>query len=93
VSLYELLNIVNSALNASQEGLSVTSNNIANANTPGYNRQDVVLSTSSPIDSGNGYMGMGVTVGGIKRSSNRFIHALRELSALVLSQSLLDFLK
>jgi len=75
LSLSELFNIANSALNASQAGLSVTSNNIANANTPGYNRQAVVLSITSPLEMGNGYMGMGVTVDGITSSTNRFIQA------------------
>jgi flagellar hook-associated protein 1 FlgK len=75
VSLSELFNIANSALNASQAGLSVTSNNIANANTPGYSRQDIVVSITSPTDMGRGYMGMGVSVTGVRSSSNRFIQA------------------
>lgn len=60
---------------ASQAGLSVVSNNIANANTPGYNKQDVILEILSPLDIGSGYMGMGVTVAGIKSTSDRFIQA------------------
>ena len=75
MSLSSILNIANSALNAADAGLSVTSNNIANANTTGYDRQDVVLSISSPVNTGNGYMGTGVTVGGIENSSNQFIQA------------------
>ncbi len=31
-----------SALNAAQAGLTTTSNNIANANTPGYSRQSII---------------------------------------------------
>ncbi len=75
MSLYGLLNIGTSALNASQAGLSVTSNNIANANTPGYSRQSVVLAISTPVTMGNNYMGMGVTVQGIQSSSDKFIQA------------------
>lgn len=48
-----------SGLNAAQTVLTVTSQNIANANTPGYTRQDVVLisrtdSSPSPLSAGNG---------------------------------------
>jgi flagellar hook-associated protein 1 FlgK len=75
LSLFQLFNIGNSLLYASQSGLSVTSNNIANANTPGYSKQAVVLSISSPLEMGRGFMGMGVTVSGIRSSSDRFIQA------------------
>lgn len=75
MSLSQLFNIGNSALSASQAGLSVTSNNIANANTPGYSKQDVVLSISSPVEMGRGFMGMGVTITGIRSSSDRFLQA------------------
>jgi flagellar hook-associated protein 1 FlgK len=75
LSLFQLFNIGNSVLYASQAGLSVASNNIANANTPGYSKQDVVLSISNPIEMGRGFMGMGVTVSGIRSSSDRFLQA------------------
>lgn len=39
--LYGLLNIGQSALNASQAWISVTGNNLANADTEGYSRQYV----------------------------------------------------
>ena len=75
MSILGLLNIGNSALVASQAGLSVTGNNISNINTPGYSKQDVVLSIATPSATGQGAIGNGVTVGGINRSYDQFVQA------------------
>jgi len=75
MSILGLFDIGKSALFASQSALSVTSNNIANVNTPGYSKEDVVLSVSSPVASGQGPIGRGVTVTGIERSYDRFVQA------------------
>lgn len=74
MSLFGLFDIGRSALLASQTGISVTSNNIANVNTPGYSRQEVILSIANPVSSGRGFIGRGVTVAGIRRSYDNFIH-------------------
>lgn len=73
MSLFGLFDIGRSALFASQTGLSVTSNNIANVNTPGYSRQEVVLEIANPVSSGRGFIGRGVTVAGIRRNYDKFI--------------------
>jgi len=76
MSILGLFNIGKSALFASQASLSVINNNIANVNTPGYARQDVVLQISNPIQGGGGHLiGAGVTTSGIRRSYDRFIEA------------------
>lgn len=75
MSIASIFNIGNSALIASQTALSVTSNNIANINTPGYSREEVVLSLTNPVSSGNVLIGNGVTVNSIKRSYDRFLQA------------------
>ena len=46
-SISSSMNTTLSALQAQQAAIAVTSNNIANANTEGYTRQEVVISTSS----------------------------------------------
>jgi flagellar hook-associated protein 1 FlgK len=56
------------ALQAFQSALNVTSNNIANANTPGYAKETVDLVTANPQSNGNVTIGNGVTVAGISRS-------------------------
>ena len=62
-----------SALNAAQIGLSTTEHNIANANTPGFNRQEVVLTTRIPQSTGAGFIGQGVDVSSVKRIYNEFL--------------------
>ncbi len=61
------MNIGRTLLTASQAQLGVTSHNIANANSPGYSRQEVILEVSTPINMAQGFVGRGVTVSGIKR--------------------------
>ncbi len=75
MSLTSLYNIGESALAASQAGLAVTSNNIANVNTPGYDAEAVTLSISNPIQTSAGSIGTGVTATGITRNYNQFIGA------------------
>jgi flagellar hook-associated protein 1 FlgK len=68
MSLTGLLNIGKSALSVSQTQLAVTSHNIANVQTPGYCRQEVIVETSSwTTASGGPMVGQGVTVKTIKR--------------------------
>jgi flagellar hook-associated protein 1 len=75
MSINGLFDIGQSALVAHQTALAVTSNNIANINTPGYSRQDVTLSVASPVNIGSGFLGTGVTAVSIHRSYDRFIQA------------------
>jgi flagellar hook-associated protein 1 FlgK len=52
--------IASQALDVDQGAMDVTSNNIANASTPGYSREVVDLSEQTPIESGNLTVGTGV---------------------------------
>lgn len=63
-----VLNIGRTALNAAQIGLSVTGHNIANASTPGYNRQEIVQSAALAQNFGAGFIGQGTEVSQIRRS-------------------------
>ncbi len=59
---YNSLEIGKKALIAQRLGLDVTSNNIANVNTPGFSRRDAVMSESGPhLDTGN-FVGTGAMV-------------------------------
>jgi flagellar hook-associated protein 1 FlgK len=62
-----------SALNAAQMQLATTQNNIANANTPGYNREQVVQAANPALLTGSGYIGQGVDVTTIKRIYDQFL--------------------
>ncbi len=55
-------------LNIYQTATDITGENIANVNTPGYSRQQVVLETSSPILVNGLPLGTGVTIASIDRS-------------------------
>jgi flagellar hook-associated protein 1 FlgK len=57
-----------SALQAFQNAINVTSNNVANANTPGYDRETVNLAEAIPQSNGTTTVGAGVTVTGISRA-------------------------
>ncbi len=57
-----------SGLRAAQTGIGVISNNISNANTPGYVRTDVTLSPLTYLGAGGG-----VKVEGVQRAADRFL--------------------
>lgn len=69
-----ILNIGNGALNVSQTELDTTAHNIANANTDGYTRQEVVTEASTPIQSTYGYVGTGVTISAIQGVRDAYIN-------------------
>jgi len=62
-----------SALFAAQAGMATTGHNIANANTPGYSRQDVMYSARRPDILPYGALGRGVEVMGIRRIQDEFL--------------------
>ena len=57
-----------SAMRASQTGMGVTSQNIANANTPGYVRTEITLAPRT-----NFGLGGGVEISGVRRAADRFL--------------------
>ncbi len=72
-TLSSILNIGRSALQAQQKAITVTGNNIANVNTPGYTRQRAELANSEAINDTPGQMGGGVKVTEVRRLYDRFI--------------------
>jgi len=73
MSLLGSLQIASNSLFASQVGLQVTGNNIANANTPGYTRQRPVYTPASTQLIGGLPLGLGVRVEGIIQQTDRFL--------------------
>jgi len=63
-----LSNIGLSGIDAAQYGLTTTGQNISNASTPGYSRQQVLLKPSFTIYTGGGFVGTGVDVETVKRN-------------------------
>ena len=62
-----LFSISRSALLAHQQVLQTIGQNIANAETPGYSRQESVLSANNPNRMSYGMVGTGVSVTAIVR--------------------------
>jgi flagellar hook-associated protein 1 FlgK len=61
------------AINAAQLGLFTTEHNIANAGTPGYNRQQAIQTTNTPTATGSGFIGQGTRVETVRRIYDQFI--------------------
>ena len=62
-----------SGLSAAQAGLNTTGHNIANVNTPGYTRQQVLQSTRTPQYTGAGYFGQGANADTVRRVYSDFL--------------------
>jgi flagellar hook-associated protein 1 FlgK len=71
--VFGLLSIGAGALMSQQRAISVTGNNIANVNTPGYSRQRLNMQTNLPMDTPEGLVGMGVQTTTIERVYDRFL--------------------
>lgn len=83
-----------SGLAASQLGMNITGNNIANANTPGFSRQRVDLAPSANQLQGRLRIGNGVDVQGIRRLTDqalqqRLLASTSAESAAITNSSLL----
>ncbi|MDQ1265275.1 MAG: Flagellar hook-associated protein 1 [Bacteroidota bacterium] len=75
MSTFGALEIGKRALIAQKFGLDVTSNNIANVNTPGYSRRTPVFSEETPISSQAGFLGTGVIVNKLRTFREDFFDA------------------
>jgi len=75
MSLFGALNVSANALTAAQIGLQVTGNNIANAGTPDYVRQELIVTPASTQRRGNVLIGLGVQVVGVVQKIDNFLEA------------------
>lgn len=82
-----ILDIAVSGLASAQNQLLTASHNISNAGTPGFNRQQVLLSTNTPQSGGAGFIGRGVHSSTVQRIYNQFL-ASQSLQIQTQSQSL-----
>jgi flagellar hook-associated protein 1 len=60
--LSDIFQISVSALQAFQAAINVTANNVANASTPGYDRESINLGEALPQSNGTTTVGSGVAV-------------------------------
>jgi flagellar hook-associated protein 1 FlgK len=67
------MNTAKWALLTHQKNIQVTGHNIANVDTPGYSRQELILGTAVPVSSRPGQIGTGVQALEVRRVYDRFI--------------------
>jgi flagellar hook-associated protein 1 FlgK len=73
MSLFGSIQLGANTLQAMQIGLQVTGNNIANADTPGFIRQEAVYSPAPVQRIGSLVLGLGVQVDGIVQQVDKFV--------------------
>ncbi len=69
-----LFNIAQSGLSAAQSALNVVGNNLSNAMTAGYSRQDIILGEAGGNTTRTGFFGYGVQTNDVKRCYDGFLN-------------------
>lgn len=72
MSLFSSIQGASNALRINQLGLQVVGNNIANVNTPGYIRQELILNPAPGYKSGKLIIGQGVEAVGVHQKLDNF---------------------
>jgi flagellar hook-associated protein 1 FlgK len=78
---FSALHVALSGLRAAQVAMDTASHNVSNANTPGFTRQRVNLSTNYPRYSPVGQLGLGVQVTDISRIRDNFLDVRFRMSS------------
>ena len=73
MSLFSAIQGSSNALRVNQIGLQVVGNNIANVNTPGYIRQELIQNPALGYKSGDLVIGQGVQAVGIQQKLDNFV--------------------
>ncbi|ARD59486.1 flagellar hook-associated protein FlgK [Kosakonia radicincitans DSM 16656] len=68
-----LFNLAQSGLSAAQNALNVVGNNLTNATTSGYSRQNIILGEAGGKSTNYGFFGYGVKTGDVQRAYDGFI--------------------
>lgn len=86
-----LINIGLTGVLGHQAALNTTGNNITNANTPGYSRQEVSFETQPGRTTGAGSIGTGVSIANIRRLADEYLaEQVRSDSSLMAEQDVLS---
>jgi flagellar hook-associated protein 1 len=75
MGLGSVLSIANTALRTQTEGITVISQNIANASTEGYSRQRLVIAANKPLVTPDGVFGNGVSSADVVQIRDQFVDA------------------
>ena len=74
MSLFGSIQLAGNALQANQIGLQVVGQNIANASTPGYSREQVQFEAGPTQQDGGLLLGSGVLVQGVQPVINQYLN-------------------
>jgi flagellar hook-associated protein 1 FlgK len=74
MSLLSAINLAGNALQIQQLGLQVVGQNIANANTPGYSREQLQLAAQTTGEQNGVLVGLGVQATGVVQVVNQFLN-------------------
>ncbi|WP_375176805.1 flagellar hook-associated protein FlgK [Marinobacter mobilis] len=86
-----LINIGLTGVLGHQAALNTTGNNITNANTAGYSRQEVVFETQDGRRTGAGTIGTGVNISDVRRLANEYlVEQVRSDTSLASEQQALN---
>ncbi|MDO9477528.1 MAG: flagellar hook-associated protein FlgK, partial [Pseudohongiella sp.] len=79
-----LINTAITGIRLNQTAMSITGNNIVNANTEGYSRQSIIQSTNASLRTSAGYLGAGVKIDDIYRHTEKYLvdQVVRDISVL-----------
>ena len=75
MSLFGSIQMASNTLRAMQIGLQVVGQNVANANTPGYIREEVIFNPAATQKYGSLRLGMGVEVSAVVQKIDRFLES------------------
>ncbi len=91
MSLFSTIQQAANALQVSELGLHVAGNNIANANTPGYIRQELIQAPAAGLKFGDVILGYGVrAVGVVQKMDDFLVERLRQTESALASSVALD---
>jgi flagellar hook-associated protein 1 FlgK len=68
-----IYSVATSALQSAQVAIATVGHNIANVNTEGYRRQEVILGTNGATRTGSGFLGQGVSVNTVQRAYSELL--------------------
>jgi flagellar hook-associated protein 1 FlgK len=73
--LFDTLNLGTRAMQAQQAGVTISGQNLANANNPAYSRQRVDFQTSDAVSTPSGVFGTGVQIAGVQQIRDSLLDA------------------
>jgi flagellar hook-associated protein 1 len=80
-------NTIQSALQAEQEAINVTANNVGNANTPGFTRETVTWQETDPVTIAGQQIGTGVDISGVTSQRNLILNQAIDQGEQALAQA------